>query len=325
MIFDHKSKTMYFIGLFETTEDFQNWHRAALLRLTLVGGEASSFLQATAEPKLISAKLRHESPSYLELIKKAKDHIARGDVFQLCLTNQIIIEHEANALRTFISLREANPAPYGGYLKLGGVEVVSSSPEQFLKVSSTGKISSKPIKGTRPRSKDPAEDQAISAELAGNEKERAENLMIVDLMRNDLGRVCQADSIMVEKLFEVETYATVHQLVSTVTGQLKADQSATSALAACFPGGSMTGAPKIRAVEILRELEGAPREIYSGAFGYLGFDGSADFGMTIRTLVFEGRSATLGVGGGITIDSDPESEFEETMLKSKALLQALGG
>jgi anthranilate/para-aminobenzoate synthase component I len=162
-------------------------------------------------------------------------------------------------------------------------------------------------------------------ELAGNEKERAENLMIVDLMRNDLGRVCQADSIMVEKLFEVETYATVHQLVSTVTGQLKADQSATSALAACFPGGSMTGAPKIRAVEILRELEGAPREIYSGAFGYLGFDGSADFGMTIRTLVFEGRSATLGVGGGITIDSDPESEFEETMLKSKALLQALGG
>lgn len=325
MIFDHKNKTMYFIGLFETTEDFQNWHRAALLRLTLVGGEASSFLQATAEPKLISTKLRHESPSYLELIKKAKDHIARGDVFQLCLTNQIIIEHEANALRTFISLREANPAPYGGYLKLGGVEVVSSSPEQFLKVSSTGKISSKPIKGTRPRSKDPAEDQAISVELAGNEKERAENLMIVDLMRNDLGRVCQADSIMVEKLFEVETYATVHQLVSTVTGQLKADQSATSALAACFPGGSMTGAPKIRAVEILRELEGAPREIYSGAFGYLGFDGSADFGMTIRTLVFEGRSATLGVGGGITIDSDPESEFEETMLKSKALLQALGG
>jgi para-aminobenzoate synthetase component I len=325
MVFDHKAKTMYFIGLFETKEEFQNWHRAALLRLTLVGGEAASFVQATNEPKLISTKLRHDKDSYLELIKKAKDLIARGDVFQLCLTNQIFIEHDANALKTYLSLKETNPAPYGGYLKLGGLELVSSSPEQFLKVSSSGKISSKPIKGTRPRSSNQAEDAKISAELAANEKERAENLMIVDLMRNDFGRVCAAESVMVEKLFEVESYATVHQLVSTLTGQLKDGHSATSALAACFPAGSMTGAPKIRAVEILRELEGAPRNIYSGAFGYLGFDGSADFGMTIRTLVFEGTTASLGVGGGITIDSDPESEFEETMLKSKALLQALGG
>jgi anthranilate/para-aminobenzoate synthase component I len=222
-------------------------------------------------------------------------------------------------------LRESNPAPYGGYLKFEGLEIVSSSPEQFLKVSASGKVSSKPIKGTRPRSKDQAEDAQIANELVNNEKERAENLMIVDLMRNDLGRVCEADSIAVEKLFQIESYATVHQLVSTVTGQLRADQNATTAMAACFPGGSMTGAPKIRAVEILRELEAAPRDIYSGAFGYLGFDGSADFGMTIRTLVFEGDSASLGVGGGITIDSDPDSEFEETMLKSKALLRALGG
>jgi para-aminobenzoate synthetase component I len=325
MVFDHKAKTMYFIGLFETKEEFQNWHRAALLRLTLVGGEAASFVQATNEPKLISTKLRHDKDSYLELINKAKDLIARGDVFQLCLTNQIFIEHDANALKTYLSLKETNPAPYGGYLKLGGLELVSSSPEQFLKVSSSGKISSKPIKGTRPRSSNQAEDDKISAELAANEKERAENLMIVDLMRNDFGRVCAAESVMVEKLFEVESYATVHQLVSTLTGQLKDGHSATGALAACFPAGSMTGAPKIRAVEILRELEGAPRNIYSGAFGYLGFDGSADFGMTIRTLVFEGTTASLGVGGGITIDSDPESEFEETMLKSKALLQALGG
>jgi para-aminobenzoate synthetase component I len=306
MVFDHSSKTMYFIGLFETQEEFQNWHRAALLRLTLIGGEASSFLQATKEPKLISTKLRHEKDSYLELIKKAKDHIARGDVFQLCLTNQIFIEHDASALKTYLSLKETNPAPYGGYLKLGGLELVSSSPERFLKVSSTGKISSKPIKGTRPRSQDQAEDALIAAELANNEKERAENLMIVDLMRNDFGRVCEVESIMVEKLFEVESYATVHQLVSTLTGQLKKGQSATSALAACFPAGSMTGAPKIRAVEILKELEQFPRDIYSGAFGYLGFDGSADFGMTIRTLVFEGKTASLGV-------------------KSKALLRALGG
>lgn len=325
LVFDHKNKQMYFIGLFESREAFLNWFRAALLRLTLVGGEVASFTRATKDPEVISQRLRHSKESYLEKIKLAKDHIAKGDVFQLCLTNQIYIEHDANALKTFLTLRDSNPAPYGGYLKLGGLEIVSSSPEQFLKVSSTGEVSSKPIKGTRPRSAEPAEDLEIARELASNEKERAENLMIVDLMRNDLGRVCEADSITVEKLFEVESFATVHQLVSTITGQLRPGQTATSALAACFPGGSMTGAPKIRAIEILETLEKESREIYSGAFGYLGFDGSADFGMTIRTLVFEGNFATLGVGGGITIDSDPDSEFEETMLKSEALLKALGG
>ena len=325
MIFDHSTKSMYFIGLFETRDEFVNWYRAALLRLTLVGGELASYMQKTKEPILSTSTLRHSKESYLELIQRAKEHIKTGDVFQLCLTNQILIEHDADALKTFLTLRESNPAPYGGYLKLAGVEIVSSSPEQFLKVSASGKVSSKPIKGTRPRSKDQTEDTQIANELVSNEKERAENLMIVDLMRNDLGRVCEADSISVEKLFQIESYATVHQLVSTVTGTLRASESATSALAACFPGGSMTGAPKIRAVEILQELEAGQRDIYSGAFGYLGFDGSADFGMTIRTLVFEGNSASLGVGGGITIDSDPDSEFEETMLKSKALLKALGG
>ena len=325
MVFDHASKQMYFIGLFETKDEFINWHRAALLRLTLVGGEVASFMQSTREPKLLSTKLRQPEENYLELIGKAKTFIQQGDVFQLCLTNHLDIELDANPLKTFLTLRDANPAPYGGYLKIGETEIVSSSPEQFLKVSASGKVSSKPIKGTRPRSQDPTEDKLIADELAGNEKERAENLMIVDLMRNDLGRVCEPDSVSVEKLFEVESYATVHQLVSTITGSLSEGQSATSALEACFPGGSMTGAPKIRAVEILSELEQQPRHIYSGAFGFLGFDGSADFGMTIRTLVFKGTAATLGVGGGITIDSDPKSEFEETMLKAKALLKAIGG
>lgn len=325
MVFDHRTKTMYFIGLFKTREDFLAWHRAALLRLTLVGGETASFLQNTSEPRFISARARHSKEQYIELINKAKTHIASGDVFQLCLTNQILIELEANPLKTFLSLRSENPAPYGGYLKLGGIEIVSSSPEQFLKVSAKGKISSKPIKGTRPRSKDHILDAETAKELAENEKERAENLMIVDLMRNDFGRVCKAESVTVEKLFDVESYTTVHQLVSTVSGELKENQDATAALAACFPAGSMTGAPKMRAIAILQSLESDPRDIYSGAFGYLGFDGSCEFGMTIRTLVFEGTTASLGVGGGITIDSDPESEFEETMLKSRALLNAVGG
>lgn len=325
MVFDHRDKHVYFLGLFETEDQFHNWHRAALLRMTLVGGERSSYLQRTREPKIVSSKLRHSPEKYLELIAKCKEHIASGDVYQLCLTNQILIEHDANPLKTYLTLREQNPAPYGSYIKIGNKELVSSSPEQFLKVTVEGKISSKPIKGTRPRSAVPIEDELLAKELRENQKEQAENLMIVDLMRNDLGRICEPGSVTVEKLFDIESYATVHQLVSTVTGTLLPDQNAVTALEACFPAGSMTGAPKIRAIEILGELEKEPRGVYSGAIGYLGFDGSADLGMTIRTLVFEGNVATLGVGGGITIDSDPEQELQETMLKAEALLKTLGG
>ena len=325
MVFDHRDRHMYFIGLFETEAEFQNWHRAALLRLTLVGGELASYTQLTKEPKIVSSKLRHSPEKYLELINKCKEHIASGDVYQLCLTNQILIEHDADPLRTFLSLRDQNPAPYGSYIKIGQREIVSSSPEQFLKVTTDGKVSSKPIKGTRPRSLVPVEDELLAKELRENQKEQAENLMIVDLMRNDLGRVCEPGSVVVDKLFDVESYATVHQLVSTVTGTLRSEQNAVTALASCFPAGSMTGAPKIKAIEILSKLEDGPRGAYSGAIGFFGFDGAADLGMTIRTLVFEGKFATLGVGGGITIDSNPDQELEETMLKAQALLRTLGG
>jgi aminodeoxychorismate synthase component I len=325
MVFDHRDRHMYFIGLFETEAEFQNWHRAALLRLTLVGGELASYTQLTKEPKIVSSKLRHSPEKYLELINKCKEHIASGDVYQLCLTNQILIEHDADPLRTFLTLRDQNPAPYGSYIKIGQREIVSSSPEQFLKVTTDRKVSSKPIKGTRPRSLVPVEDELLAKELRDNQKEQAENLMIVDLMRNDLGRVCEPGSVVVDKLFDVESYATVHQLVSTVTGTLRSEHNAVTALASCFPAGSMTGAPKIKAIEILSKLEDGPRGVYSGAIGYLGFDGAADLGMTIRTLVFEGKFATLGVGGGITIDSNPDQELEETMLKAQALLRTLGG
>jgi anthranilate/para-aminobenzoate synthase component I len=224
-----------------------------------------------------------------------------------------------------LTLRQQNPAPYGSFIKVGSREIVSSSPEQFLKLTAAGKISSKPIKGTRPRSAVPVEDELLAKGLRENQKEQAENLMIVDLMRNDLGRICEPGSVVVDKLFDIESYATVHQLVSTVTGTLQPDKNAVSALEACFPAGSMTGAPKIRAIGILTELEDGPRGVYSGAIGYLGFDGSVDLGMTIRTLVFEGKFASLGVGGGITIDSNPEQELQETMLKAEALLRTLGG
>ena len=257
------------------------------------------------------------------MIQKAQQHIASGDVYQICLTNQIQIEHQLDPLSVFLDLREANPAPYAAFMRIGGQSIVCSSPEQFLHVSATGTISTKPIKGTRPRAADPERDLANAEELKANEKERAENLMIVDLMRNDLGRVAKPDTVRVSKLFEIESYATVHQLVSTVEAELAEGQDAFSAFDSSFPGGSMTGAPKVKAMEIIQNLEKGSRSVYSGALGYFGFDGSADFGMTIRTIVFDGNRAYIGVGGGITSDSDPMAELEETKLKAGALLRAL--
>lgn len=324
MVFDHRNDTVYFVGLFENQDEFKHWKNAAFLRFGLIGGELAAYrLKHEQSNRVIETTLRHSAENYLQLIEKSQRHIAAGDVYLICLTNQISIKHELDPLSVFLNLRETNPAPYAAFLKFGGLSVVCSSPEQFLQISKTGVISTKPIKGTRPRDSDEETDRANAAELLENEKERAENLMIVDLMRNDIGKVSLANSVHVTKLFDIESYATVHQLVSTVQGKLAPGETVATALAAAFPGGSMTGAPKIRAMQIIRDLENGPRGVYSGVIGYLGFDGSADFGMTIRTIVFEGLHATIGVGGGITIDSDPKAELEETKLKAKALLNAL--
>lgn len=324
MVFDHAARKMYFVGIFETPADFEHWCNAALLRLGLIGGELAAYRMRNAvSSSPTSVSLRHDAGAYLDMVNQAQRHIAAGDVYQICLTNQIEINHELDPLSVFLNLREINPAPYAAFLKLGELAIVCSSPEQFLQVSPNGTVSTKPIKGTRPRSEDALQDQANAEELRTNEKERAENLMIVDLMRNDIGRVARADSVRVPKLFEIESYATVHQLVSTVEAELAEGQSAFTALAAAFPGGSMTGAPKSRAMQIIEQLEAGKRGVYSGAIGYFGFNGSADFGMTIRTVVFEGSRASIGVGGGITSDSDPMAELEETKLKARALLRVL--
>ena len=323
MVFDHDQRHLYLIAKTDSEEKFRHWVDAALLRIGLIGGESLKYLAGIDEPHVESVTPRHSDSEYLALIEKAQKHIAEGDVYQLCLTNEYAIEAKADPLATFIALREISPAPYAGYFKFAETVLVSSSPEQFIEVGVDGLVSSKPIKGTRRRGETETEDREIIDELANDQKERAENLMIVDLMRNDLSRVCEVDSVTVEKLFDVETYATVHQLVSTVQGQLAEGQSASDVIAAAFPAGSMTGAPKIRAIEIIRELEAGRRGVYSGVAGYLGDNGSADFGMVIRSLVFEGEKITLGVGGGITIDSHPAAELAETKLKAKALLRAL--
>ena len=323
-VFDHRTKDVYFVGIFDSESEFRHWKNAAFLRFGLRGGELAAYrLNQSNRCGVKSMRVRHGEEDYLKLIQKAQMHISAGDVYQICLTNEISFEHDLDPLDTFFDLREINPSPYSSYLKIGNITVVCSSPEQFLNVTSTGLLSTKPIKGTRPRSINSEEDKANAAELLENEKERAENLMIVDLMRNDFGRVAIADSVHVTKLFDIESYATVHQLVSTIEAQLAPGESASTALVACFPGGSMTGAPKLRAIEIIRDLEKGKRGIYSGVIGYFAFNGAADFGMTIRTIVFNGNTGTIGVGGGITSDSDPVAELEETKLKAAALLKAI--
>jgi anthranilate synthase component 1 len=286
------------------------------------GGDADS---ASNEINL-RFDMRFTQAEYEHLIASCLDEIRAGNAYQLCLTNRISVAFESapSPFDVYERLRLANPSHHGGLIVAGGVSLISSSPEVFLSVTSDGRATTKPIKGTRPRSADGAVDAALADELRTNDKERAENLMIVDLMRNDLGRVCEVGSVTVEKLFDVESYASVHQLVSTVGGNLAAGVTAVDALAACFPAGSMTGAPKLSAMRILNGLEVGPRGIYSGAFGYLSLDGACDFAMVIRSIVLNGTRGYIGTGGGITSGSVPRDEWEETLVKARPLLTALG-
>ncbi|MBX3091893.1 MAG: anthranilate synthase component I family protein [Cryobacterium sp.] len=266
----------------------------------------------------------YSDDEYLELIRDCQRRIRSGDAYQLCLTTEISIDVHPDPLDTYLRLRRMNPSHHGGFLRVGDVSLVSSSPEQFLTVSVDREVESRPIKGTRRRGETAADDAALRQELVESEKERAENLMIVDLVRNDLSKVCELGSVNVPRLLDVESYAHVHQLVSTVRGILALERAPLDAVVACFPAGSMTGAPKSSAVRILRELERRPRGIYSGAFGYVGLDGSIDLAMVIRSIVLDGDGATIGTGGGITALSVPEEELEETRIKAAALVRVLG-
>ena len=260
---------------------------------------------------------------YRARVERVLDHIARGDVYEVNYT-QRLEGNCANAMDLYTRLRETAPVPYDLYLDAGGWQLVGATPETFLRVDAEGCCETRPIKGTRPRADDPAEDAALAADLATHPKDRAENVMIVDLARNDLSRVCLPGSVRVPSLCRVESHPTVHQLVSTVTGRLAPGRDALDLVAAAFAPGSMTGAPKVRAMQLIEQLEPVRRGPYGGAFGWLAPDGSCDLAVVIRTAVITRGRAYLHVGGAIVADSDPAEEYEESLVKARTVAGALG-
>lgn len=255
---------------------------------------------------------------YLADILRCQAALAAGESYEVCLTDQIHTDASPEPFELYRQLRRINPAPFAAYLKLGELAVLSSSPERFLSVDRERRVQARPIKGTTPRSDDPARDEELREGLLSDEKTFAEHLMIVDLLRNDLGRVCEVDSVRVPHFMTVEPYATVHQLISTVTGVLEAARTPVQCVRTCFPGGSMTGAPKLRTMGIIDDIEREARGVYSGALGYFGLDGSVDLSIVIRTIVMRPGATTIGAGGAIVMQSDPEEEFDEILLKARA-------
>ena len=260
---------------------------------------------------------------WVGLVRRAHDYIAAGDIYQVNLTHTLSSDWNASPGSFYRCFLGGDIPPCAAYLALGGTAVLSASPETFLRID-RGRVSTRPIKGTRPRGTDPTSDAAAARELLDSPKERAELVMITDLLRNDLGQVCEYGSVRVPSLCALETFAHVHHLVSTVEGRLRPDVSPFGAVRACYPGGSITGAPKKRAREIIAELERAPRGIYTGAIGFVDWSGQSVFSVAIRTMVVRECRATYGVGAGIVADSDPHREYAETWQKAAGLLAALG-
>lgn len=263
-----------------------------------------------------------EKNKYKKTVEKVRNYIREGDIYITNLTQRFKCKVTKKPYEIYRDLRHINPAPFAAFMNVEDFSIISSSPERFLKIENNI-VQTRPIKGTRPRGKNKEEDIRNRQELADSGKDHSELLMIVDLERNDLSKVCRPNSVKVKNLFTIEEYSTVFHLVSTITGKLKQNNTSIDCLKACFPGGSITGAPKVRAMEIIEELEPTRRGIYTGSIGYLGFDGNIDLNIVIRTILIKNGMAYFGVGGGITWESDKTSEYDETLDKALALMKVL--
>jgi len=323
------------LGLYDWVIAWDHEGRRAWIISTAIGGRAVERLRFVQErlhaPLLPSAhpSIRPSAPvsnftrpEFEAAVRRVQAYISAGDIFQANLAQRFTAPLAMEPLALYQRLRERSPAPYAAFLDLGDVIIASASPERFLSLQD-GYVEARPIKGTRPRGRTPEEDRALAQALVTSDKDRAENVMIVDVLRNDLGRVCRYGSVTVPELWTLETHPTVHHLVSTVTGELAPGRDALDLVLAAFPGGSITGAPKVRAMQIIAELERCPRGPYCGAIGYVSVTGAMDLSVVIRTFVIAGETVTFQVGGGMTADSDPAAEYQETLDKARALLDAL--
>jgi len=327
LIFDHQAKDIYVasIHIVDAT-DIGSWIEktsAALDILQATPDLPKSAVNHSSDYPTLTFKLAKNRQDYIGDIARAKEKIRQGESYELCLTNSLSTQISRSGFDVYKILRKENPAPFSSYLKISGIEVVSSSPERFIAVNKERIVSSKPIKGTITRNQKPQIDARNKQFLKTNIKDCAENLMIVDLLRNDLSRVCQNGSVNVPRLLDIESFATVHQLVSTIEGLLQDDKTNIDCIKSCFPGGSMTGAPKIRSMDILAELETQARGIYSGALGYFSLNGCCDLSIVIRTIIVQNNKASIGCGGAIVSLSDADQEYTEILLKAKSLIEAI--
>jgi para-aminobenzoate synthetase component 1 len=327
IVFDHITGKAYLASTgFPELDEGRRQRRAAgrlkeLKDMVLNCPEPSVFRREPSGPGVeIRSNFSHED--YLEAVERCREYISAGDIFQVNLSQRLEADMPLPPYELYKRLRDINPAPFANYFNFEGVSIVGSSPERFLKVTGD-RVETRPIKGTRPRGRTPEEDKTLAQSLLDSRKDRAENVMIVDLQRNDIGRVCRYGTVEVTELAILETWPTVFHLTSTVVGRLNEGTGRAELLKATFPGGSITGAPKVRAMEIIDELEPTRRSVYTGSLGYLSFDGDMDLDIVIRTIIVKDGRAYFQVGGAIVYDSKPEAEYIETLDKGKALIQAL--
>lgn len=329
IIIDHVRHTVRLVvNTLPSTDGRAEYRKAVSLldevRARITGGDVPARLQCPGESRARLIKSSLSRAEYMERVEKAREYIRAGDILQVVLSRRMDLDFTGDPFAVYRRLRSNNPSPYLYYLEMGKVTIAGSSPEMLVRVEG-GSIETRPIAGTRPRGASRQEDNKLAAELLADEKERAEHVMLVDLGRNDAGRVSRPGTVKVPQFMEVEMYSHVMHLVSSVTGDLREGLEGIDALKSCFPAGTVTGAPKVRAMEIIEELEPFRRGPYAGAVGYIGFNGNVDTAITIRTIVFNGSRASVQVGAGIVADSDPAREFTETENKARALINALTG